>query len=66
MNQWVASRAANLGAPPVLDNGVKLTTHMAMSPKDMAMIEMAEFTEARIAVLLGVPPFLVGCPAGTP
>jgi HK97 family phage portal protein len=64
MNQWVTSRAANLGAPPVLDNGVKLTTHMAMSPKDMAMLEISEFTEARIAVLLGVPPFLVGLPGG--
>lgn len=64
LNQWVTSRAANLGAPPVLDNGVKLTTHMAMSPKDMAMLELAQFTEARIAILLGVPPFLVGLPSG--
>jgi HK97 family phage portal protein len=64
LNQWVASRAANLGAPPVLDNGIKLNTHMAMSPRDMAMLEIAEFTEARIAVLLGVPPFLVGLSAG--
>jgi HK97 family phage portal protein len=64
LNNWVASRAANLGAPPVLDNGVKLQTHMAMSPKDMAMLEIAQFTEARIAILLGVPPFLVGLPSG--
>ena len=33
-----------------------------MSPKDMAMLEIAEFTEARIAVLLGVPPYLVALP----
>jgi HK97 family phage portal protein len=59
LNQWVASRAANLGAPPVLDANVKLVDHQQMSPKDMAMLEIAEFTEARIAVLLGVPPFLV-------
>jgi HK97 family phage portal protein len=59
LNQWVASRAANLGAPPILDNDVSLKTHMAMSPKDMAMLEIVQFTEARIAVLLGVPPFLV-------
>jgi phage portal protein BeeE len=64
MNQWVASRAANLGAPPVLDNNVSLKTHQAMSPRDMAMLEIAQFTEARIAVLLGVPPFLVGLPSG--
>jgi HK97 family phage portal protein len=59
LNQWVASRAMNLGAPPVLDNNVTLKTHLAMSPKDMAMLELNEFTEARIAVLLGVPPYLV-------
>jgi HK97 family phage portal protein len=64
LNQWVASRRANYGTPPVLDNGVTLKTHQAMSPKDMAMIEIAQFTEARIAVLLGVPPFLVGLPSG--
>jgi HK97 family phage portal protein len=64
LTQWVASRAANLGAPAVLDNGVELKTHQAMSPKDMTMLEVAQFTESRIAVLLGVPPFLVGLPAG--
>jgi hypothetical protein len=30
----------------------------------MAMIELAEFTEARIAVLLGVPPTLVALASG--
>lgn len=64
MQQWVTSRKANLGAPPVLDRGVKLETHQSMSPKDMAMIEIAQFTEARIATLLGVPPFIVGLPSG--
>lgn len=64
MHQWVASRAANASAPPVLDRNVALKTHQAMSPKDMAMLEIAQFTEARIAVLLGVPPFLVGLPSG--
>jgi phage portal protein BeeE len=64
LQQWVVSRASNLGAPPVLDNGVSLKTHKAMSPKDMAMLEITQFTEARIAVMLGVPPFLVGLPSG--
>ena len=64
LNMWVASRAANLGYPPVLDNNVQLKTHQAMSPKDMAMLEIAQFTESRIAVLTGVPPFLVGLSAG--
>jgi HK97 family phage portal protein len=63
LNQWVVSRQQNFGAPPVLDNGVTLKTHQAMSPRDMAMIEIAQFTEARIAVLLGVPPQIVGLPS---
>ena len=37
---------------------------MTMSPKDMAMLEIAQFTEARIAVLLGVPPYLMALPSG--
>lgn len=64
LNQWVVSRTKNLGAPPVLDNNVSLKTHQAMSPKDMTMLEIAQFTESRIAVALGVPPFLVGLPSG--
>jgi HK97 family phage portal protein len=64
LNQWVTARTANLGAPPVLDNNVSLKTHPAMSPKDMMMLEIAQFTESRIANLLGVPPFLVSLPGG--
>lgn len=64
LQQWVASRAANgPTVPPILDNNLKLVDHMQMSPKDMAMLEVSQFTEARIAVLLGVPPFLVGLPS---
>jgi HK97 family phage portal protein len=64
LNQWITSRRQNFGAPPVLDNGVTLKTHQSMSPKDMAMLEIAQFTEARICVLLGVPPFVMGLPQG--
>jgi HK97 family phage portal protein len=64
LNQWVETRARNLGYPPVLDSGAKLQTHHPMSPKDMAMIELAQFTESRIAELIGVPAFLVGLPSG--
>ena len=52
----------NLGYPPVLDNGTKLVDHPAVSPREMAMLELAQFTESRIAQLLGVPPFLAGLP----
>jgi HK97 family phage portal protein len=63
-NQWVEGRLANPGAPPVLWNGIKCVTHPAMSPKDMTMLEVAQFTEARIAQLCGVPPAMVGLPTG--
>lgn len=64
LENWVTARAANLGYPPVLDNGVTLKTHFAMTPKDMAMIEISQFTEGRIADLLGVPRALIGLPTG--
>jgi hypothetical protein len=63
LDQWVTSRATNRGHPAVLDSGIKLQTHQ-MNPKDMALLELAQFNESRIAVLLGVPPFLVGLPSG--
>jgi HK97 family phage portal protein len=62
LKQWLASRQANFGAPAVLDSGASLKTHQGMSPKDMAMLEIAQFTEARICVLLGTPPFIMGLP----
>lgn len=64
--QWLASRQRNLGAPPVLDNSIKLVAHQQMSPKDMTMLEVAQFNDARIAELLGVPAPLVGLPTGDP
>jgi HK97 family phage portal protein len=64
--QWVESRRQNMGAPPVLDNGIKLETHFSMPPRDMMMLEITQFTEARIAQLLGVPAPLVSLPSGDP
>jgi HK97 family phage portal protein len=57
--QWVTTRMRNLGKPAVLHAGLKAVDHQ-MSPRDMAMLEISQFTEARIAVIMGVPPFLVG------
>ena len=62
-DQWAAARLANVGRIPVLDGGIKLVDHQ-MSPKDMALLEVSQFTDSRIAVLLGVPPFLAGLPSG--
>lgn len=62
LTQYVNARAQNLGYPPVLDAGVKLVDHQTVSPRDAAMLELSQFTESRIAQLLGVPPFLAGLP----
>jgi HK97 family phage portal protein len=64
MDRWVDARVANMGAPPVLGAGLSLVDHMQMSPKDMAMLEISQFTESRICILLGVPPTMMGLPSG--
>ena len=60
-DEWVAQRAALPGYPAVLSGGLKWTP-TALNPKDMALLELAQFTNSQIAVLLGVPPPLVGLP----
>jgi HK97 family phage portal protein len=61
--QWIAAAHSRMGAPAVLDNDTELQ-QLQTTPKDMALSEMQSFAEARIAVLLGIPPFLVGLPSG--
>jgi phage portal protein BeeE len=53
----------HLGLPAVLSGGVTIEK-LGMSPKEMALLELSQFMESRIAVLLGVPPYLVGLPSG--
>ena len=61
--QWVNARMSSIGEPAVLEGGVKWTPTQ-LDPVKMALIELLHFNESRIATLLGVPPFLVGLPAG--
>jgi HK97 family phage portal protein len=61
--QWVLARTSSLGEPGVLSGGVSLQT-VQVNPKDMALVELSQLTESRIAVLLGVPPYLMGLPSG--
>jgi HK97 family phage portal protein len=61
--QWVQARASRIGEPAVLSGGVAFQS-IAASPKDMALVELSQLTDSRIAVMLGVPPFLVGLPSG--
>jgi HK97 family phage portal protein len=62
IDQWVESRLRHAGGPSVLSGGVKLEQAASMNARDLALLELAQFTESRVAVLCGVPPFLLGLP----
>jgi HK97 family phage portal protein len=62
-SQWVAARMSGMGLPAVLSGGVEFEM-LAFSPADMALLDLSKHNESRIAVLLGVPPFLAGLPSG--
>ena len=61
--QWWVSRMNNLGMPAVLSGGITIE-ELQINPADMALVELSQYNEARIAVMLFVPPFLVGLPSG--
>jgi HK97 family phage portal protein len=61
--QWVEARQSSIGEPAVLSGGLQWKPTQ-VNPKDMALVELSQFNEAAIAVLLGVPPHLVGLPSG--
>jgi HK97 family phage portal protein len=61
--QWWTSRVSSLGEPAVLSGGIEIE-QLQISPAEMALLELSQYNESRIAVLLGVPPFLVGLPSG--
>jgi HK97 family phage portal protein len=61
--QWWESRINSLGMPAVMSGGIGIEK-LQISPADMALLELSQYNESRIAVLLGVPPFLAGLPSG--
>jgi HK97 family phage portal protein len=61
--QWVNARMSSIGLPAVLSGGVDFKT-LQFNPADMALVELSSWNESRIAVLLGLPPFLMGLPSG--
>lgn len=61
--QWIEARMGRLGLPAVLGGGVTWRATQA-SALDTALTDLAGYTEAKIAVLLGAPPFLLGLPSG--
>lgn len=64
MEQWFKSRAGDMGRPALLTGGATLSSVQQMTPKDLALLELAQWNESRIAIALGVPPFLLGLPSG--
>ena len=65
LETWIESRAKYAGYPAVVGSGAKLNQARAMSAHDMTLLELQQFNEARIAVLIGVPPFLLGLPGSS-
>lgn len=62
-DRFVAARMSSMGAPAVMSGGVTLAP-FTINPKDMALLELRQFDEARIATLLSCPPTLLGLPTG--
>ena len=61
--QWVSARISSIGEPAVLSGGVTWKPTQ-LDPEQMALVDLSKHTESRVAVMLGVPPFLVGLPSG--
>jgi HK97 family phage portal protein len=61
--QWVEAARSRLGAPAILDADLNLQITQT-TPRDMTLTDLQKFAEARVAVLLGVPPYLLGLPSG--
>ena len=60
---WVLARQSSLGEPAVLSGGITWQP-TNITPREMALLELLEFNESRIAILLGVPAEMVGLPGG--
>ena len=61
---WVTAARSRLGTPAILDADMQLK-ELQVAPKDMALAELQKYTDARICVLLGVPPTAVSIDPGT-
>ena len=61
--QWINARTSKLGLPAVLSGGVTWKPTQ-INPLQSALTDLAGYNESKIAVLLGVPPFLLSLPSG--
>lgn len=64
LDGYIETRAERPGEPAIMSGGASLEAPPTKSAKEMALVELAQFTDSRISVLLGVPPFLMGLPSG--
>jgi HK97 family phage portal protein len=62
--QWIEASRSRLGAPAILDADLNLQITQT-TPRDMTLTDLQKFAEARLAVLLGVPPSMLGLPSGS-
>jgi phage portal protein BeeE len=60
LERWKETRTKNAGHPALVSGGAKLNQARTMDAKEMGLLELSQFDESRIAILLGMPPFLVG------
>jgi HK97 family phage portal protein len=60
LDRWIESRAKYAGHPAIVSGGATLNQTKSMSAQDVALLELTNFNESRVATLLGVPPFLLG------
>lgn len=64
LDRWVESRIRRAGEPALVTGGTTLHQGQSMSARDMTLLELQQFNESRLAIALGVPPFLMGLPSG--
>jgi HK97 family phage portal protein len=63
--QWVEARMSSIGEPAVLSGGLQWKPTQ-VNPRDMALLELSQYTDSRIAALLGVPPYMLALQQGDP
>lgn len=57
-NRWVSAAMRRDGAPAVMGGDTELVP-LSISPRDMALLDLAEFSERRICAAFSTPAFLV-------
>jgi phage portal protein BeeE len=62
LDEWVDSRIRNTGRPALLGQGVTANT-LPTSTREMALLELGQWTESRIAKAYGVPAPLMDLPS---